>query len=855
MLGKICFDFSNGLQEETISPYEMKSILDWIGFSVDTVSLKSFFSQKAFTILALWKSLSRTVLRWKHSTAFDVLISVHLSIRDQAPWSIEKPFYHLSNCLAVAPDRLGSLIDVYSCDQEELDHALHIALINRDPIDLARQLISHGASLKNENAPVSVDDLVREMSSREEATDLAFLEMFLNAGAVVDAPRRNTTEDLCSIGWDGPHRPMNATDLLLLNTNYSAQEHGLWTLVSSYSDRQQTTVTVPGIFQAAQGGQQQLRSYLEARLKPYDEEDREKVLEVALSEASEVGHKSVVQNLLQFGVDPNVPTLSRYIPAVGILKIWHPVIRALNMGHIDTLRTIVTASMNDISFLEDEVGLQLDICSLRNMDNRHRDQILRILSTLDLTTTSRSGMLLHALRDRGCRSHGHNGPDYGLVSQFLELGLASLDCQEHLEGGTSHISVRAIETGCDVRALEYLVQRDVRILSTLSAGFIGELLEAIIKFSDERQEILEFLAQNVEDLPSYVRDHGSSLLSCLFKHVSCLELDDNRPRMNHWEHRCEAMITLKWFLNLGAVLEGPVLATLVHHADDSFMLAMIYSVTDFNAEDNCDALKVSIRLGRLNLAVALIERGVNVNSPPARIDGCTTTPLQEACVTDAPLWFVKFLIERGADVNALPESKSGHTALQGACARGAHLSCISFLIGKGADVNAQPALAYGYTALQYAANNGLMNVSGLLMDHGADVNALSGVTMWNSCYMSMRAIDFAAGQSRLDMVHFLIRAGARSCQPGLTGFDGAINMAMKNGDVAVARLLQEHVDSCSEDPMEAERIWMQNNPHVCMYEGRIEFASWVDYLKTLGEDSEPHNYDYVEQVGIRHWSR
>lgn len=838
----MCFDFSNGLQEKTIPSHEMTSILDWIGFSVDIASLKIFFGQKALTILAVWEALHSTVRERRHLTAFDVILSVHLSIADKAPWANWKTRggwdFDFSSCVELAPTRAATLMNAYPCNQCELDKALQDAVRHMRSTDLVKQLISAGASLKNGDHRTSVDSLICYFGSREcEESDLAFLEMLLEAGAVVD----EVSPGNC-LGWRKPNNPYFATDYLLLRGEQSTQNQGLWSLVSSYSDRQQTTVTVPGIFKAAQGGQDQLRSYLNSRSKPSGDYVRRQALEVALSEASERGYVNVVQGLIQFGVDPNVRALPEFKLFACVMptnsaryrrdrKMWHPVIRALNTGELHTARILVAVSSIDISLLDERVGEQLDLCSLQNMADSQRGQILHFLSTLDLSTASRSEILLRAVERHSCKLCGHDGPDFGFVSELIELGLACLDRPEHLDAETAHILVRAIQRRCGISKLKYLIQQDVNILSALSATTIGALLGATLEYRDECREMLEFLANNVEGFESFVREHSTSYLLYFLKNRSChvsLARD-----MKHWQEDCEAMVIVKWFLDLGALLKGPVLAKLVRHANDNFMLAMIRDVADVDAVNDCDA-----SLGRLNLAVALIESGAQVDGPQMRNGERTATTLQQACKEGSPLWFIRFLVDKGADVNAPPASNGRGTALQVACYNGAPLACIRFLIEKGADVNAPPRPEYGRTALQYAASQGLMNVAGLLLDHGADVNALSGVFSCNPYSRFTRAIDLAAEDSRLDMVHFLIAAGARSRQPGSTGFEGAIKSATRKGNFAVARLLQEHSVSVSGDPIEAERRWLRENPHVCIYNGSIQAASWVAIVERSGGEIE-----------------
>ncbi|KAK2613293.1 hypothetical protein N8I77_000214 [Diaporthe amygdali] len=849
----MCFYLSNGLLGKKMSGHEIWSMLDWIGFSVDIVALKTFFGQKALTIRAVRETLDYIVRIEKHFAAFDVLVSVRMSIMNQATWTMRRPVDDISDYIDTTRNPQASLVHAQSYDQSGLDEALQFAAIEKGSVELVKQLISAGASLTNS----ANQDIIRELYRPKRyktcgAIEHTLLQVLLEAGAVVDEPAS-------SLLWAHPNSPVHVTDRILLSERQPAC-NSLWSLVYRYSNHQQNTVTVPGIFLAIQGGQEHLRSYLDARLEPSDGQHRKHILEVALSEASERGYAHVVQGLVQFGVDPNVCTLPQNCGKITCeIHVWHPISRAANAGQTDTLRVLVAVLTIDIPR---DVARGLDFCALRNMENSECDQVLRVLSTLDLQSATRREILLQAIKEY-CGRHGelriceHNGPDFELVNQLLQLRLASLDCGKDFDGQALHIVLRAIADGCRVRTLDYLLDRNAELLTALSARNIGALVKATLaRVYDWGLEILVFLAQKVEGFQSYVQANGPSLLLCFIKRRHCYY--GCRCVMKQEADDCEGVALVKWFLGLGVSCKDPehdsFLANFIPHASESFILEMIDRGADVNGVDHqgWTALQLSIRIGRLNLAVALIERGAQVNAPPARIAGCTA--LQEACQMGHPLWFIGVLIDKGADVNAPPAPEIGVTALQAACGgggRAAQLSCIGFLIEKGADVNAPPAPAHGLTALQCAARLGLLNVVGLLLDHGADANALSGFKGSQGLPGFARPIDIAALHSRLDTVHFLMSAGARSHRPGLTGFDGAITLATHGKHFSVACLLEETVDSRSEDPIEAERRWLQANPQACMYNGSIMPAGWASFIERTGRSSREDFDEYMEEeLGI-----
>lgn len=809
---------------------EVLSILDWIGFRADIASLEAFFGQNALTILATWEALNSTIVLLRHSAALDVIISVHLSLRDKAPLIIGRRHRELSKYLRIVPHRAATLINAYIFDQHELDDALQAVASRHGPLELVKQLIAAGGSLKHERCRWSVDGLIRGFAKRGcDEVDLDYLKTLLEAGATIDQVpcdrRRYVTN------WLGPGRPVLVTDYLLLRKGYSKLNNGLWSLISLWSDRQQTTVTVPGIFEAVQGGHEQLRSYLNARSQPFDDQVRQLVLEIALSEASGRGYAHVLQSLVQFGVDPNVRMLSNSRQG---RQNWHPAIRATNAGQVNMLRSVLNLPSIDIALLDEQLGdrrlERLDLCALRNMESSQLNQVLRLLSTLDLTTATRSGILWKAIERRSCCEY-HHDPDFGFLNQLLEIGLASLNNREYRDG-SSHFLVEVIREHCGVRTLIYLVELDVRVVSALSASTIEALLTATLRRCRDRNEILEFLARTVEGFELYVQDNSSLLLSKSLEYPVCF-----KNAAEHGDNDCEAMVTVKWLLGLGASCNVSDLSLLLRHASESFILAIIDSSLSIKETEKSSALTEAIDLGRLNLAVTLIERwGIRINDSQGR---GSRTLLQQACDKCCPLWFIRFLVDKGADVNAPPESlvnqdpdtfvvpapNAGSTALQIACSTGVHSSYVRFLLDEGADVNARPAPHYGQTALQWAVRFGSMNTVGLLLDYGADVNALSGCYSGNRTLNFLRAIDVAVQSSKLDMVQFLIVAGARSVHPGLTGFDGAIRIATRCRSYAIAALLQRHAKCCREDRMEAERRWLQANPHARMYEGRIELRA------------------------------
>jgi uncharacterized protein len=79
-----------------------------------------------------------------------------------------------------------------------------------------------------------------------------------------------------------------------------------------------------------------------------------------------------------------------------------------------------------------------------------------------------------------------------------------------------------------------------------------------------------------------------------------------------------------------------------------------------------------------------------------------------------------YLLEKGADVNAVSTNGTGYSALTGAVTAG-HTEIVSWLLESGTDANYR--YGPGYTPLLTAAANGRLDIVKLLLRHGADAAA------------------------------------------------------------------------------------------------------------------------------------
>jgi ankyrin repeat protein len=188
----------------------------------------------------------------------------------------------------------------------------------------------------------------------------------------------------------------------------------------------------------------------------------------------------------------------------------------------------------------------------------------------------------------------------------------------------------------------------------------------------------------------------------------------------------------------------------------------------------------------------LLLEALKTNAVDTRSSNQSFTPLMVAS-NRAAIVLVKHLLEQGADVNA--QSEGGHTPLILAIVSynemnaikkvekdfsNPSLSVIKTLLDAGANVNI--ATNGGNTALQEAALQGSPEITKLLLEKQADVNA---VNQWKESALIVGALK----SGNPEVAQMLLDAGA---DPNMTDVDGltAIAMAEKSENTAVLNVLK-----------------------------------------------------------------
>ena len=270
-------------------------------------------------------------------------------------------------------------------------------------------------------------------------------------------------------------------------------------------------------------------------------------------------------------------------------------------------------------------------------------------------------------------------------------------------------------------------------------------------------------------------------------------------------------------------------------------IALISQKVDVNVSeaDGTTALHWAIHNDDVDLARQLIRAGADVHAK----NQYGATPMSEAA-TVADTAMLSNLIEGGADVNAA--NADGQTALM-AVARTGNIASARLLIAKGANVNATE-LWRGQTALMWAAAEDLPAMAKELLAHGADVNGRSKTNNWERDvtaeprrkYMPLGGwtpLLFAARQGSLGVTKVLVEAGAdvNLQDPDLVS---PMVTAIVNGHYDVAAyLLEKGADVNLADRWGRAALWAAVDMHIIPHSGRpdvVESASVSsDALLTL----------------------
>ena len=173
-----------------------------------------------------------------------------------------------------------------------------------------------------------------------------------------------------------------------------------------------------------------------------------------------------------------------------------------------------------------------------------------------------------------------------------------------------------------------------------------------------------------------------------------------------------------------------------------FVLGWLLSAQLPALSDEQSQLLAAVRTGKVDVATALVKKGIDVNFARG------ASPLLVA-VGRQDLGLVKLLLSYGADVNFFDEQQ--HTVLIMAIDSG-NLELFKLIMAQEPDLNTQSRAIPLRTPLMQAAENGEMEMARLLVEAGADIHIED--------YYEDQALAFAAYHNRPEVVEFLVASGA-----------------------------------------------------------------------------------------------
>ncbi len=260
----------------------------------------------------------------------------------------------------------------------------------------------------------------------------------------------------------------------------------------------------------------------------------------------------------------------------------------------------------------------------------------------------------------------------------------------------------------------------------------------------------------------------------------------------------KARVSMKSVIAAFILMTGmiqPGFAALVDMAEyqDWDGLQSSISSEDVNVQqpDGTTALFWAVYYDQANMVSLLIDAGADVNV--ANRYGLTPT-IQAAINGNSEI--ITILLDAGADPNAI--TLQGDTALMNAAKTGA-VQGVEALLDAGAEVDARDTYTY-QTPLMWATASNQSEVVDLLIQHGADVNAVSAELLFSGINQGgvqgdfpnggLTSLHHAARENALESAQLLLAAGA---DPDILDPQGIspLRVAATNENLDMAKLLIE----------------------------------------------------------------
>ncbi|MDR1385877.1 MAG: ankyrin repeat domain-containing protein [Planctomycetaceae bacterium] len=195
-----------------------------------------------------------------------------------------------------------------------------------------------------------------------------------------------------------------------------------------------------------------------------------------------------------------------------------------------------------------------------------------------------------------------------------------------------------------------------------------------------------------------------------------------------------------------------------------------------------EALCQYIKVGSLDDVKFIVRLWAKEDIVNARDDN-GLTPIHYA-TRYSQIGVLKFLVEKGADVNA--ESNDGETPIYVAAALSSKVDVLKFLVEKGADVNVKSN--DGKAPLHWAAIDGNLEAVKVLVNAGANINEEdnAGATPIHTVVTNYSKAAF--NSTKVDVLKFLVEKGADINTKDKDG-DTPLHTAANEGRVRAVKIL------------------------------------------------------------------
>lgn len=851
LIGRYVFYLSNGIHQDWKLD-QNAWFLKWISISADFAILRAFFSINSPTVGAVYEELRTIAGSLKRTGLLRVLFELRDALRVHNATSVnEAEFVGIAAGIGSRSDGMLDIVKI--CEVNAPPFATtelrqwwrkpsFLVAASRCDIAILQVLVAAGWDIETTYRCCD-GELVGQIMNRiyswnsQKENDLAvYLDLLIRGGILdidssplcIDDDRPEVAiEDIYSITWD---------ELVMVCPPIMRKT--LHSILVGLTGGQGTSVTRAGVFTAAQDGILSLRAYIET----YNQADSFLtcvILEESLLFAAVLDDPTTASVLLRIGVDPYAGRLSNNLGHYhkGNLP-WNPSIVAAAAGSLEVL-TLLLSKIILASFL-DSVPIYELVQPLNPEDRPHitkrelqRLENLRRSYLYAQTQTSQPGVGADLDGEPDCFRRWHSfvvsgrrfdtldyirkvarTQGYGQEIDLEIIKAAVLDddnrgwwqsynrhlpCEVLLMEGLVEANLNYEEDGmdllqlslrnhCSLKVARFLLGKGFKVHSRPAAQSCHSMLhDALLSQSPDRLEIVELLL--LEGADYKICGEGPSILEASLRTTS--EGLDISQDLVIFQRLFYAGAPVYHWPRKQLPERTPLIVLLLQaRAEDDLVLQVADAGADLNATGY----------------------GYNIQ---ARNEELNLTPLQ-ASLAHGRERLARELIRRGADAHASAFQQHGLTALQAACRFGVSIPLLEHLVTVlGVRVDEQPAKWWGLTSLCAAASNGSLSTVEFLLDHGADVNAMSDCISPFNFYRSrgkgclVRPLDYAVYSGKLDTVELLLKAGGRSSTAGL---GGAIMIAKRARHFAILSVLQSWDEKYGHRILEDEALWQSRNP-------------------------------------------